>query len=129
MLSSELIYLLILSVKISLETGLEKDTVGEYAHRAGQDKGEVKYEGNFMVPINFGDIGAVLVTNEHHKEMHVKDIVLKTGDATTLTINCQSWVHSKFDNPEKRIFFSNKVTPPLSYTLFYYCTESLLSNK
>ncbi|XP_010928833.1 linoleate 13S-lipoxygenase 2-1, chloroplastic [Elaeis guineensis] len=102
------LFLELVSSELDPKTGLEKDAVGDYAHRAAQGKGEVKYEGNFMVPIDFGDIGAVLVTNEHHKEMHVKDIVLMIGDATALTINCQSWVHSKFDNPEKRIFFTNK---------------------
>ena len=81
-----------------------------FAHRESQEGDEVKYEAKFSVPKGFGEIGGVLVTNEHHKEMYLNDIVLTTGDETTaLNIDCRSWVHSKFDNPEKRIFFTTKV--------------------
>lgn len=97
----------LVSSELDPKTGLEKKTVQDYAHKISQDDDQAKYEGNFTVPANFGDIGAVLVTNEHRKEMFLKDIVLMTDDGY-LTIDCQSWVHSKYDNREKRIFFTGK---------------------
>ncbi|XP_073001808.1 linoleate 13S-lipoxygenase 2-1, chloroplastic [Typha latifolia] len=103
----------LLSDELDPKTGLEKKAVTAYARRGKQNKDEVKYEASFKVPPSFGDVGAVLVENEHHKEMYLKDIVLTTGDQTTaLTIDCQSWLHARFDNPEKRIFFTSKCYLP-----------------
>ncbi|KAD4384231.1 hypothetical protein E3N88_24399 [Mikania micrantha] len=62
------------------------------------------YKCNFEVPEDFGEIGAVLVQNDYSKKMFFKTIVLNNG----VTFTCESWVHSKYDNPEKRIFFTNK---------------------
>ncbi|XP_020271280.1 linoleate 13S-lipoxygenase 2-1, chloroplastic-like isoform X2 [Asparagus officinalis] len=104
----------LVSAELDQETGDEKETIGAYAHKKkSQNKGEVKYEGEFSVPKDFGEIGAILVENAHHKEMYIKDIILMTGDETTaLYFDCRSWVHSKFDNPEKRIFFTTKMYLP-----------------
>ncbi|KAI7735545.1 hypothetical protein M8C21_004734, partial [Ambrosia artemisiifolia] len=90
------------------QTGLAKDTLKHYAHRAVHLK-DVKYEADFEVPNDFGEIGAILIENEHHKEMYIESIKLEGFPNGTITINPNSWVHSKFDNPEKRIFFTNKV--------------------
>lgn len=54
---------------------------------------------------DFGEIGPVLVENEYNKKMFLKTIVLNNNVAFT----CESWVASKYDNPEKRIFFTDKV--------------------
>ncbi|XP_076913447.1 lipoxygenase 2, chloroplastic-like [Bidens hawaiensis] len=62
------------------------------------------YKCDFDVPDDFGEIGAVLVENEYSKKMFFKTIVLDNG----VTFTCESWVHSKYDNPEKRIFFTDK---------------------
>ena len=53
----------------------------------------------------------MLVENEHHKEIFIREIKLVTGgdSSTAVTFDCNSWVHSKFDKPEKRIFFTLKV--------------------
>ena len=67
------------------------------------------YEAKFVIPAEFGEVGAILVENEHHKEMYLKDIVLDGLPFGSLHFTCNSWVHSKFDNPEKRIFFTNRV--------------------
>ncbi|KNA25150.1 hypothetical protein SOVF_008760 [Spinacia oleracea] len=69
---------------------------------------ETKYEAKLPVHGNFGKLGAILVTNEHRKEMYVKDIVVEGLPEGVVKVTCESWVHSKFDNPEKRIFFTNK---------------------
>ncbi|KAJ0988135.1 hypothetical protein J5N97_006491 [Dioscorea zingiberensis] len=103
----------LLSSELHPKSGKEKETIAEYAHRSGQKGDFVEYECSFKVPKDFGNIGGVLVTNEHHRETFLRDVVLTTtstdGDVDqTINISCSSWVHSKFDNPEKRIFFSNK---------------------
>ncbi|CAL5433861.1 unnamed protein product [Camellia sinensis] len=58
------------------QTGLEKETIKGYARRMSQDENEVKYKWNFEVAEEFGEIGAVLVENEHHNEMYLKNIAL-----------------------------------------------------
>ncbi|GKE30839.1 linoleate 13S-lipoxygenase 2-1, chloroplastic-like protein, partial [Tanacetum coccineum] len=87
-------------------SGKEKDTVKAYATYDELDKESklYKYQCEFEVPDDFGEIGAVLVQNEHHRDAYFKNIVL--DDIVTFT--CDSWIHSKFDNPDKRIFFLNK---------------------
>lgn len=90
------------------ETGLEKERVRAFAHKTLM---EGHFEAEFHVPASFGPVGAVLVENEHHKEIFIKEIKLVTGadTSTAVTFDCNSWVHSKFDNPDKRIFFTLKV--------------------
>ncbi|CAI9290171.1 unnamed protein product [Lactuca saligna] len=62
------------------------------------------YKCDFDVPEDFGEIGAILVENEYSKKMFFKKIVLNNN----ITFTCESWVASKYDNPDKRIFFSDK---------------------
>uniref|UniRef100_A0A2N9G921 Lipoxygenase n=1 Tax=Fagus sylvatica TaxID=28930 RepID=A0A2N9G921_FAGSY len=64
----------LVSTELDSTTGLEKDTIQGYAHKARSENGGVKYETDFEVPIDFGEVGAVLVENEHHSEMFVEDI-------------------------------------------------------
>ena len=96
---------------------MEKKPIGRYAHRVGQKDGEAIYESNFEIPGDFGEIGAVLVQNELRNEMYLKYIVLNGLPSGPIAFNCGSWVESKFDNPEKRIFFSNKVSHHLLHFL------------
>lgn len=94
------------------ETGSEKKTVAAFAHKTKKGVESITYEATFSVPPNFGEIGAVAVRNEHHEEMFLKDIVLTIDgdDSAPLIFSCNSWLHSKFDDPQDRIFFtSNKV--------------------
>jgi lipoxygenase len=117
-----LINQLFFSMLHSTETGEEWEPISAYAHKESQDGGEVKYEGTFKVPISFGGVGAILVQNEHHKEIFLKNIVLVTGndDTSKVTFVCDSWVHSKHENPQKRIFFSAKVWHELAWTRFIH---------
>lgn len=91
------------------DTGEDKGTIKAYAHRLSYDKNEVKYESKFVVPPGFGGVGAILVENEHHKEIYLKDIVLNGFQDGPINVTCNSWVHSKFDDKTKRIFFTHKV--------------------
>ena len=90
---------------------MEKETIKGYAHKVSQKETIVTYESELRIPAGFGDIGAVQVENENHKEAYIKSIEL-TGfpDGTSVSIPCNSWTHSKYDNSQKRIFFNNKVS-------------------
>lgn len=76
---------------------------------------EAKYEAEIDVPLNFGEVGAIIVESDFEREIYIKDITL-TGlpsGPRTLNFSCNSWVQSKRDvrNPAEhlRIFFSDKV--------------------
>lgn len=99
----------LVSSQIDSETGEEKETRQAYAHKGGRGEEEsVEYVADFQVPKEFGEIGAVLVENEHHQEMFLDAIVLHGFPQGPVHIHCASWLHSKFDNPTKRVFFTNK---------------------
>ncbi|KAK8499334.1 hypothetical protein V6N13_010623 [Hibiscus sabdariffa] len=101
----------LVSAELDPKTGQEKETIKAYAHRVKQKGDDVTYEADFNVGQEFGEIGAVLVQNEHHKEMFLTDILLQGlgfPDSHPIIINCNSWVHAKFDNPQKRVFFTHK---------------------
>ncbi|KAE8726092.1 Linoleate 13S-lipoxygenase 2-1 [Hibiscus syriacus] len=93
-------------------TGGEKETVKGYARQVSKKNHDVKYEAKFEIPAGFGEIGAVAVENEHHKEMYIQEIVLDGFHNGPVRVKCASWVHSKFDNPQKRVFFTNKSYMP-----------------
>ena len=81
-----------------------------YARKIGSDDNSTFYEATFEIKEDFGEMGAVLVDNEHHREMYVKSFALDGFPSGAILINCDSWVQPKFDNHTKRVFFSNKVT-------------------
>ncbi|XP_024985354.1 linoleate 13S-lipoxygenase 2-1, chloroplastic-like [Cynara cardunculus var. scolymus] len=88
-------------------SGKEKGTVKAYASYSelNDETKMYEYKCEFEVPMEFGEIGAILVQNEPHKEVYLKNIVLNDGN---VTFTCESWIHSKHDNPEQRIFFTDK---------------------
>ncbi|XP_042403820.1 probable lipoxygenase 8, chloroplastic [Zingiber officinale] len=100
----------LVSAQLDPKTGLEKETLPAYARRASKEGNLITYEATFEVGEDFGTIGGVFVTNDQSKELFVKDIKLVTSNpnATLPTFTCNSWVASKSDNPEKRLFFINK---------------------
>ncbi|KAL2940969.1 Linoleate 13S-lipoxygenase 2-1 chloroplastic [Bienertia sinuspersici] len=94
---------------VSSEAQSNMSTVEGYAHYLSTDKdGLVQYEAKLKIPSGFGEVGAIFVENEHHTEMHLIDILLNGLPYGSLQFNCNSWVHPKFDNPKKRVFFSTK---------------------
>ncbi|XP_030452889.1 linoleate 13S-lipoxygenase 2-1, chloroplastic-like [Syzygium oleosum] len=102
----------LVSAELDPKTGQEKGTINGYVHKTSHNEEEVTYECKFEVEEEFGEVGAIFVENEHHKEMYLKDIVLDGFVDGPLSITCNSWVHSKFDNPQKRVFFTNKCYLP-----------------
>lgn len=99
------------------ETGKEKPTIKAFARFTGKHELGNYYESNFVVPEDFGEIGAIVIENEHHQEMYVKNIVLHGFSTGSLHITCDSWIHPKSDNPKKRVFFNDKV---ISLLFNYY---------
>ncbi|RDX61857.1 Linoleate 13S-lipoxygenase 2-1, chloroplastic, partial [Mucuna pruriens] len=93
-------------------TKQEKKSINGFARRTHQSAEEVKYEAEFEVPKSFGEIGAILVENEHHREMFIKEIVLDGFELGPVNFSCNSWVHAKNDSPVKRVFFPNKLYLP-----------------
>nr|QPA19686.1 13-lipoxygenase [Taxus x media] len=108
-LGSTLLIELITGV-VDPDIGSKKPTNKAYAHRAGKKDNENYYTSKFKIPDEFGEVGAISVTNEHHREMFVKNITIDgvSGHSTTLRFTCNSWIHSKFDNKQPRIFFVDK---------------------
>ncbi|GMJ15549.1 ARABIODOPSIS THALIANA LIPOXYGENASE 2, lipoxygenase 2 [Hibiscus trionum] len=98
----------LVSAELDPRAGGGKKTIKGYARQVSKEKDDVNYEAKFEVPAGFGEVGAVLVENEHHREMYVQEIVLDGFHNGPVHVKCASWVHSKFDNAHKRVFFTNK---------------------
>ncbi|XP_010537560.1 PREDICTED: lipoxygenase 2, chloroplastic [Tarenaya hassleriana] len=88
-------------------TGFAKENVKDYAQRVWSELREEKYECVFDFPEDFGPVGAILVQNQHRREIFLREVVLELPTGP-VTFTCNSWVCSKFDDPTKRVFFSNK---------------------
>lgn len=102
----------LVSSELDPNTGKEK-TVEGFARDGRQEGGVVTYAATFKLPKGFGEIGGVLVRNEHHEEMYLEKIVLMTDDDTPpVTVDCRSWLASESDSKEKRIFFTTKCYLP-----------------
>ncbi|XP_074275409.1 linoleate 13S-lipoxygenase 2-1, chloroplastic-like [Silene latifolia] len=98
----------LVSAQLDPKVETEKATIKAYAHRTSNNEGVVNYEAEFKVPAYFGEVGAVVVENEHHKEMYVTQILIHGFILGPLRFTCNSWVHPKSDSPLPRIFFTNK---------------------
>ncbi|CAI0412782.1 unnamed protein product [Linum tenue] len=99
----------LVSSELDPKTELEKPTVQAYAHKGGKvERREVRYEAEFEVPAEFGAVGAIFVENEHHKEMFLRHIVLEGFPNGPVNFTCDSWIHSKFADKRKRVFFNSK---------------------
>uniref|UniRef100_A0A6N2MN37 Lipoxygenase n=1 Tax=Salix viminalis TaxID=40686 RepID=A0A6N2MN37_SALVM len=78
------------------------------ASQAGQADDDVLFEAEFEVPPDYGEVGAVFVTNELSDEaMFIKKIVLDgSPHHGRVLLTCQAWVRFQ----QKRLFFTNKST-------------------
>ncbi|KAG8365931.1 hypothetical protein BUALT_Bualt17G0023300 [Buddleja alternifolia] len=72
----------------------------------------VKYGADLTVPHDFGQPGAILVTNFHDKEFFLMDIVVHGFSKDPLFFRADTWIHSRKDNPESRITFKNQAYLP-----------------
>ncbi|MBA0731603.1 hypothetical protein Golax_004518 [Gossypium laxum] len=102
------ILLELVSMELDPSTGLEKERVEAFADRVGHKGEDIEYEAEFQVGREFGEIGAVCVENEHHEEMYVDEILIHGFPKGPVKVKCASWVHSKYEDPHNRVFFTNK---------------------
>ncbi|KAL5708019.1 linoleate 13S-lipoxygenase [Ranunculus cassubicifolius] len=90
---------------VSSETNAEEGKrLKGYAHKISQSLDEAKYECDITVPPTFGEVGAVLIENKHHKEMYLNSVLLDGFSYGPVNIICHSWVSPN----DVRVFFTNK---------------------
>ncbi|KAK9707503.1 hypothetical protein RND81_07G202100 [Saponaria officinalis] len=76
-----------------------------------------EYAADFTVPPDFGNPGAILITNCYSKEFYLVEVVLHGFQDGPVFFPANSWIHSRNDNPKSRIIFRNHTylpseTPP-----------------
>ncbi|KAJ6801839.1 lipoxygenase 6, chloroplastic [Iris pallida] len=72
----------------------------------------VEYAANFTVPYDFGQPGAIIITNLHDREFHLMDIVVHGFSDSPAFFHANSWIHSRLDSTERRVIFSNQAYLP-----------------
>ncbi|XP_027344673.1 linoleate 13S-lipoxygenase 2-1, chloroplastic-like [Abrus precatorius] len=102
----------LVSEELHPKTNSERKTIKSNVHKIETKEDEVQYEATFDLPVDFGKVGAILVQNEDHKEVFLKNIVLDGFPHGPLQFNCDSWIQPKHDSPVKRVFFTNKLYLP-----------------
>ncbi|KAG4958874.1 hypothetical protein JHK87_035507 [Glycine soja] len=107
-LIGNILVLELVSVDLDQKTNLEKKTIKGHAQGVEKKERGVQYECTFELPSDFGNVGAVLVQHEHHKEVFLRSIVLHDVPYGPVHFTCNSWVQPKHDCPVKRVFFSDK---------------------
>ncbi|XP_078444696.1 lipoxygenase 3 [Wolffia australiana] len=78
--------------------------------KAGGDKAVLTAE--FTSDSSFGTPGAAVLTNRHHREFFVESIVVEGFLSGPAHFSCHSWVQSCWEQPDKRVFFSDKPCLP-----------------
>ncbi|KQK23327.1 hypothetical protein BRADI_1g72690v3 [Brachypodium distachyon] len=93
-------------------------SIKDWCQKRGAKGEHVVYTAEFTVDPDFGEPGAVVVANRHHREFFLESIVVEGGlPCGTVHFACNSWVQTTGELPAKRVFFSNKPylpseTPP-----------------
>uniref|UniRef100_A0ACD5WSL5 Uncharacterized protein n=1 Tax=Avena sativa TaxID=4498 RepID=A0ACD5WSL5_AVESA len=93
-------------------------SIKDWSQKRGAKGENVVYTAEFTVDADFGEPGAVLVANRHHREFFLESIVVESGlPCGTVYFACNSWVQTTGELPDGRVFFSNKPylpsqTPP-----------------
>ncbi|KAL9151695.1 hypothetical protein ABFS82_11G068700 [Erythranthe guttata] len=72
----------------------------------------VQYGADLAVPQDFGQPGAILVTNFHDKEFFLMEIVVHGFSNGPIFFWADTWIHSVKDNPQSRIVFKNQASLP-----------------
>lgn len=70
---------------------------------------KVVYTAEFIVDSTFSEPGAITVINKHQKEFYMESILVEGFACGPVHFTCNSWVQPSRLNPNKRVFFSNKV--------------------
>ncbi|CAK8566861.1 unnamed protein product [Lathyrus sativus] len=103
----------LVSADLHPKTKSEKETIKAHAHETQKNENDVQFETTFKLPADFGNVGAVLVQNEHDKEIFLNNIVLDGFPNGPIHLSCQSWIQPNHsDSPTERVFFTNKMYLP-----------------
>lgn len=87
-------------------------SIKDWCQKQGAKGEHVVYTAEFTVDAGFGEPGAVVVANRHHREFFLESIVVEGAlPCGTVYFDCNSWVQTTGELPgdAKRVFFSNKV--------------------
>ncbi|KAF0891332.1 hypothetical protein E2562_009494 [Oryza meyeriana var. granulata] len=93
-------------------------SIKDWCQKRGAKGDHVVYTAEFTVDADFGEPGAITVSNRHNREFFLESIVIEGGlPCRPVHFACNSWVQSTRELPTKRVFFSNKPylpseTPP-----------------
>ncbi|XP_040378425.1 probable lipoxygenase 6 isoform X1 [Oryza brachyantha] len=93
-------------------------SIKDWCQKRGAKGDHVVYTAEFTVDADFGEPGAIAVSNRHNREFFLESIVVEGGlPSGPVHFACNSWVQSTRELPTKRVFFSNKPylpseTPP-----------------
>ncbi|XP_027190278.1 linoleate 13S-lipoxygenase 2-1, chloroplastic-like [Cicer arietinum] len=98
----------LVSNELDQETKTEKETIKGSAQNTEEKEDEELYEAEFELSTDFGKVGAILVENEQHKELFIKNIVLHGFPDGPLNLTCNSWIQPNNDSSVKRVFFTDK---------------------
>ncbi|KAL1313404.1 hypothetical protein HN51_039960 [Arachis hypogaea] len=83
--------------------------VKDWSKKSNVKAERVTYTAEFIVDSNFGDPGAITVSNKHQREFFLESITIEGFASGPLHFPCNSWVRpTTKDHPGKRVFFSNK---------------------
>ena len=88
-----------------------------------------EYAADFTVPFDFGNPGAILVSNLHGKEVYLMEIVVHGFDEGPIFFPANTWIHSCKDNPDDRIIFRNQVSVVYQgffFSLLNFCVSFCL---
>lgn len=85
----------------------------------------VDYVANLTVPSDFGQPGAIIITNLHDREFFLMEIVVHGFSGAPTFFPANSWIHSQKDNPSTRILFNNKVRVIILRNFWYEMVRRL----
>ncbi|KAK1294193.1 hypothetical protein QJS10_CPA16g00198 [Acorus calamus] len=86
----------------------EESPVRGWLQKPSNQPHVVEYAVDFNVSSGFGRPGAVLITNLHHKEFYLMEIVVHGFIDGPVFFPANSWIHSRNDNPKSRTIFNNR---------------------
>uniref|UniRef100_A0A0C9S685 Lipoxygenase n=1 Tax=Wollemia nobilis TaxID=56998 RepID=A0A0C9S685_9CONI len=95
----------------------KKSALKGWLYKSAIRADKVEYSADFTISSDFGQPGAIIVSNEHNQEFYLESIVIQGMVNGPVFFSCNSWVQPQKDNPEQRVFFSDKPylpsqTPP-----------------
>ncbi|RDX80322.1 Linoleate 13S-lipoxygenase 2-1, chloroplastic, partial [Mucuna pruriens] len=90
------------------KTNSEKKTTKNSVQFVEKKEDVVWYETQFELSKGFGNVGAVIIENEQHQELFLKNIVLYGFPGGPLHFTCNSWIQPNHDAAMKRVFFTHK---------------------